>query len=109
MQRLRLPQQYINWISLNRNICVDTTSGILNHSTSNGIPQGDVLSPLVFLIYTSILHECELDDALLFQFADDLCILAWGVGEIETNQVLQRAFNEIVAIIDDVGRHGYQS
>lgn len=40
----------------------------------NGIPQGSILSPILFNIYTRSLHEMWEDSVKVIQYADDICI-----------------------------------
>ncbi|XP_062538538.1 uncharacterized protein LOC134206823 [Armigeres subalbatus] len=42
---------------------------------SEGLPQGDVLSPTLFNVYTAPLHEIQIDDVELVQYADDFGII----------------------------------
>lgn len=105
MKNLGIPSQYTNWIIgcyVNRNIKIDTVSGLVEKSTDAGIPQGDVLSPTVFLIYTSFLELNGCDNAMTFQFADDICILAWDVGEIDANNRLQSAMNSFLRKVKEI-------
>lgn len=39
-----------------------------------GLPQGSVLSPLLYSIYTSDLHKSLNSDCQILQYADDLCL-----------------------------------
>ncbi|XP_062561166.1 uncharacterized protein LOC134225256 [Armigeres subalbatus] len=52
----------------NRNLC---------RTISNGLPQGDVLSPTLFNVYTLQLHEITegKEDVILVQFADDFALM----------------------------------
>lgn len=76
---------------------MDTIGGLKGKTTHNGIPQGDILSPLVFLIYTTYLELDENSNATTFQFADDICILAWGDSEVEANCQLNTALDMMVS------------
>src|SRR5687768_17459649 len=79
--KIKVPVQIINWIKTcfsNRNLSIKTNRGIISDSTNNGIPQGDVLSPIIFVLYTMGLFQCDSEFSKLFQFADDMTILAWG-------------------------------
>lgn len=41
-----------------------------------GLPQGSCLSPILFNLYTRILHEIEDKNTLLYQYADDFIIIS---------------------------------
>lgn len=55
--------------------------------SSDGISQGDVLIPTVFLPYTASLFGLDAENATLFQFADDVSVVAWGrsMTEVTSN------------------------
>lgn len=61
---------------LNREITVETIDGNETNVSNEGIPQGDVLSPIIFLLYTSSIFDMDVNNSELFQFADYLCIIA---------------------------------
>lgn len=42
-----------------------------------GLPQGSVLSPLLYTIYVAELEECCEDGCQILQYADDVCIFSW--------------------------------
>jgi len=58
-----------------------------------GIPQGSVLSPVLYLLYTSDLPKLE--NSIIGMFADDTAILAVGSGNEEPAGKLQTTINEI--------------
>lgn len=81
MNRMGIPPQYSNWIIncyQNREITIETIDGNRINKSNEGVPQLDVLSPLIFLIYTSSTFSMNSGDSKLFQFADDLCVIAWS-------------------------------
>lgn len=68
--------------------------GTISRTVSNGLPQGDVLSPTLFNLYTLPLHTINVDDVVLVQFADDFGILVSAKSIPEINTKGQRFLNE---------------
>ncbi|XP_055614126.1 uncharacterized protein LOC129760500 [Uranotaenia lowii] len=78
MLRIGVPQDVLLWtISFlnNRQIVFHTSSKTITRTINNGLPQGDVLSPTLFNIYTIDLHRNANTEVELVQFADDFGIL----------------------------------
>lgn len=62
---------------------------------SSGLPQGSCLSPTLFNIYTSQLHEINDTQTQLFQFADDLAIISTNPNKAKAAQNLQNKIEEL--------------
>lgn len=106
LNTLGIPAQYTSWIIKcykKRNITVETVNGNVSESSSEGIPQGDVLSPIIFLLYTTPLFGLQHDKTDLFQFADDICILAWGKKITEVAERLQKITTAFLRIVESLG------
>ena len=74
-QRVRISGQYSDWLHL-----------------PAGVPQGSVLGPLLFLIYTVDLPvSCVNDLTRCSQFADDTAVIATHPNPAEASAALQRA------------------
>jgi hypothetical protein len=58
-----------------------------------GVPQGSVLSPILYLLYTSDLPTLE--QTVVATFADDTAIMAIGDNNCESTQKLQMAISEV--------------
>lgn len=102
MNRLGIPAQYTNWIIncyQSREISIETVLGNRTQTSNEGVPQGDVLSPLAFLLYTTLIFNMNVPDTQLFQFADDLCIIAWGLQRTEATAKLQEATSQLMDLI----------
>lgn len=41
----------------------------------------------------------DVENALLFQFADDLCVVAWGKSMTDVTEMLQRAINQLMILV----------
>lgn len=78
MRDFGLPSKVIcNTLKLyhERHIFIRTREGLFTpRLTSKGLPQGSILSPLLYIIYTSDLEsKCQHDNNII-QFADDICL-----------------------------------
>nr|XP_029707775.1 uncharacterized protein LOC115254425 [Aedes albopictus] len=63
---------------------------VITRQVSDGLPQGDVMSPTLFNVYTSKLHEIREEGVILVQYADDFGIVIKGKNMDEVNQRGQR-------------------
>lgn len=105
LNRLGIPIQYSNWILScyqKRCINIDTVDGHRTATSNEGIPQGDVLSPLIFLLYTTTIFDIEVDNMEIFQFADNICLLVWDFNLTDLAERLQQATNVFLRLIDDL-------
>lgn len=66
------------------------------HSISMGIPQGSLLSPILYIFYNAgLLETCELSlDTTVTGYIDDVAILACGDTTAETCAKLEGALKK---------------
>lgn len=81
---------------------METLDGKKVRLSKEGIPQGVVLSPLIFLLYTTTIFGMYMDNTELFQFADDLCIVVWSKDMCDTTEILQKALNSILRLVTEL-------
>lgn len=92
-----LPKSYSNFLKSyleNRSFrvrCEDSHSTI--RSISAGVPQGSVLGPTLYLLYTADIPKCK--DTKIATFADDTCILATGINTRYATIKLQHSLNKV--------------
>lgn len=82
------PAEITNWIVnflQDRIVQIQVGKRLVERSVGDGLPQGDVLSPMLFNIYTAQLHEAATEGVILVQFADDFMAIVAG----ETREQLQ--------------------
>lgn len=78
LRTLDFPGKYIYWIYntlINRQITLISNNHSANITLDDGQPQGDILSPTLFNIYTAAIHNLETTDTQILQYADDFSIL----------------------------------
>ena len=62
-----------------------------------GLPQGSVLAPLLFLFYIKNLADLLPDDIVHAIFADDVTILASSTDKEEATRLAQRSVDIVIA------------
>jgi len=81
LHSLKIPPLIINWVLSmlqNRDVYVNVDGAdSLPFSPVAGVPQGGVLSPILFLLYVSSIPDPSAHKASLSQYADD--VAAWSV------------------------------
>ena len=91
-----LEEPFIKWFQtyLNGRTQYTEYNGILSDkiNITHGVPQGSVLGPLLFLIYTFDIKFISEDDT--FQFADDTSLLVSGKTEAECIEKSVRLLNK---------------
>uniref|UniRef100_A0A2M4CUE4 Putative outcast n=1 Tax=Anopheles darlingi TaxID=43151 RepID=A0A2M4CUE4_ANODA len=96
LQAYMVPEGLVNWIFnllTNRIMEIKVGKQKVTRVVSHGLPQGDVLSPTLFNIYTNELHKVNHGGRTrVIQYADDFIIMAAGTIEyIQTE--LQRSLD----------------
>lgn len=93
LKEINLNENICSWIDKflsNRQMIYNNEDFSCSIKTSEGLPQGSCLSPILFNIYTSKLHQIESENVKLFQFADDFVLLV----STSNKNLLQRAVTD---------------
>lgn len=75
---MKFEQKYIYWILQglrNRNMTIDSCGNKAHKILSEGVPQGDVLSPTLFNIYSAEIHQLQNNYTDILQYADDFVFI----------------------------------
>lgn len=78
LKELELEENICLWVDKflsNRRVTCSNVKGKHTIITSEGLPQGSCLSPILFNMYTLSLHSSNSEDCQVFQFADDFVLL----------------------------------
>lgn len=95
----------VAWVTsflTNRRINFHMRKETVTRWINNGLPQGDVLSPTLFNIYSSSLHTIREEGVELVQFADDFGILVTAKTLQELNEKAQDSVNKFTSISEQL-------
>lgn len=99
MSILGIPVQVINNICnlyCHRNIFIRINNNLIGPRTASfGLPQGSILSPILYIIYTYDLEKLVDPNIRLLQFADDVCIYTETRDINICNKRLHHALTEV--------------
>lgn len=85
-----------------RHLSVQVSNIVLTRSTSQGIAQGDPLSPLLFNIAT--LHICkQIPNVMISQYADDYALYVTSENVNDASDILQSALDQIHGMLINLG------
>uniref|UniRef100_A0A1B6J7I1 Reverse transcriptase domain-containing protein n=1 Tax=Homalodisca liturata TaxID=320908 RepID=A0A1B6J7I1_9HEMI len=105
MIRLNFPSKFIrylhSWLT-DRQVNVSSNYISLSRTTTRGLPQGSVLSPLLFAIYISQINVSLPNEIKSLQYADDIVIyFSHKKGELVSKN-LQCALNKLSTAFDSL-------
>lgn len=105
---LSIPRKMVTFISqliLERKVLFCTNREIIEKTINKGLPQGSVLSPLLYAIYTRLLEKIIDARSNILQFADDICIYNKELNVCVENKVskLEIEASEIVRFLRERG------
>lgn len=100
LQNLKTDSNIINWLKqflYNRKVTFkeDRSTEI---TTCSGVPQGSCISPLLFNIYTTQLHNIESTNVKVFQFADDFNIHITGKNQRELKKEIKKRLTNFLEL-----------
>ena len=97
MKERGVPLPLIRWLAafLNNRLAAVNLNNVLSRTKKmhQGLPQGSVLAPILFLFYINTLAEILPDDTVNSLFADDVTILASDPSPEKAQRKCQRTVN----------------
>ncbi|XP_058816706.1 uncharacterized protein LOC131679982 [Topomyia yanbarensis] len=81
MEEMDFAVDITRWITNflhNRTLILQSEEGRVEMIAEQGLPQGDVLSPMLFNLYTAKLHDAVQEGVVTIQFADDFLKIIKG-------------------------------
>jgi ribonuclease HI len=100
-----IPERLKNWIYnslINRKTIFQFGKDKLEFNVCKGLPQGDVLSPDLFNIYTKKIHEINNDNVQIMQYADDIALIAKAHSKTDLNIILQNSTNKLIELLKSI-------
>lgn len=98
LKEIKVDDKYIYWISQcirNRELNLEVNNLTEHKIISEGVPQGDVLSPILFNIYTKNLHTIKSEHTEVLQYADDFTFIV----RAKQINILNDNCNDLIKII----------
>jgi ribonuclease HI len=105
LEKMKIPDQYCTWIYnilINRKTSVKIGNQQIIYNVCKGLPQGDILSPDLFNIYTREIHKLNSENVSIIQFADDVVICVKGSTKNDVKNTLTDTANKFVQILKDL-------
>lgn len=76
---------------------------VVEKTVSKGLPQGAVLSPLLYAIYTRTIVDRVPEGVAVLQFADDVAVYTEVDNSEQTRIRLQQTIETIAECLDNIG------
>lgn len=105
MKFMGFENKYLYWIEqmLSNRLMVLTNRDCKAQVTLNaGVPQGDVLSPMLFNVYTSEIHNLQSENVQILQYADDFTILICDKNTTDLNLKTIRFMHALKIVLDSL-------
>lgn len=102
-----VPQKLQDWFKnyVNRSVCVKLWGEVSGgRQVATGVPQGSILGPTLFLVYTNTLNYLlNVDNTSTFSYADDVAIVVTHESLSEAEKIMQSNLNKILVWSHDMG------
>lgn len=98
LKHMNFEDKYIYWImeSLrHRKVTIGEGNNMTHTTLIEGLPQGDVLSPILFNLYTAEIHELKNEHIDILQYADDFTFIIKYKNMIELNTKANKLMTDI--------------
>lgn len=106
MFMMNIPGKYVqycyNWLT-NRNMLLRTKFGLIKRQANRGLPQGCVLSPILFALYIANINELLENKVESLQFADDILLYCSDKSKAVACDKVQNSLNNMCAAFTNMG------
>lgn len=103
--RMKFERKFIFWILetlRHRQITMGEGNCATKCVVSEGLPQGDILSPILFNLYTVDLHKLQNSSTEVLQYADDFTFIISDINESALNAKASQTMRQIKLMLDEL-------